>query len=79
MTTTSLKSKLYKLIDKNEDNEFLSELVKMVKEANENKDWWDDLTKEQQSELEEASKRVKKNGGIPHEVVMKNARKWLSK
>ena len=79
MTIASLKSKLHKLIDKNENKEFLNELVQMVKEVNSKKDWWNELSPELQRQLDEASKDIKKNGGIPHEVVMKRMRKWLAK
>ena len=79
MTTAAIKTKLHKLIDKNDNPEFLRGMMKAVKESNTKKDWWDELTTEQQKSLEEASEDIRKNGGIPHEVVMKRMRKWLSK
>ena len=79
MTTASIKTKLHKLIDENDNPEFLRGMMKAVKKANTKKDWWDELTPEQQKSLEEASERMTKKRGSPHEVVMKRVKKWLSK
>ena len=79
MTTASIKTKLHKLIDENDDPEFLRSLMNVVKDANSKKDSNDEITPELIRSLDEAADDIRKNGGIPHEVVMKRMRKWLSK
>ena len=45
--------------------------------AAEQKDWWDELSEEQQRHIQEAEAELEAGKGIPHEQVMKKYKKWL--
>lgn len=45
--------------------------------ADEQKDWWDELDKEQQKLILEAEADLDKGKGISHEQAMKKYKKWL--
>jgi predicted transcriptional regulator len=47
--------------------------------AEEQKDWWDEIGKEQQKAIDEALAEMKAGKLTPHEEVMKKYSKWLKK
>ncbi len=83
MTTKALIEELHRLIDSKKDDEaILNEVYEILKEDNaEGKtDWWDNLTEEQQQELDRAEEEIKDpNNLIGHKEAMEQARKWLKK
>ena len=47
--------------------------------AKDQKDWWDELTKEQQKAIDESLAEMKAGKLTPHSEVMKKYKKWLKK
>lgn len=45
----------------------------------EQKDWWDEISKEQQMAIDKALAEMKAGKLTPHDEVMKKYRKWLKK
>lgn len=45
--------------------------------AEEQKDWWDEISKEQQSSIDESLAEMKAGKLTPHSEVMKKYSKWL--
>ena len=43
------------------------------------KDWWDEISEEQQKAIDEALVEMKAGKLMPHEEVMKKYSKWLKK
>ena len=73
MTTTQLKSSLHKLVEGSKNGKLLSvvyELLASDKSKSGSADWWDTLTKEQKSEIEQALHELQSGKGIPHKDVM---------
>ncbi len=47
--------------------------------AAERKDWWDELSKEQQEAIDQSLTEMKAGKLTPHEEVLKKYKKWLKK
>ena len=45
--------------------------------AEEQKDWWDEISKEQQLAIDESLAEMKEGKLTPHNEVMKKYRKWM--
>ena len=72
MSTTELKSNLYKLIDSINDSKKLKMIYAFLSNKDAVKvDFWDELSDEQKAEIEESIAELDKGVGIPHEQVMK--------
>ena len=57
-------------------------VVKMIHamlEVEQESDWWDALSEEAKASIDQGLKEARSGNVIPHEVVMKKYRKWLSK
>ena len=72
MSTSELKSNLYKLIDSINDSKTLQSIYTLIsnKRVTET-DFWDELSDKQKAEIEEAIAELDRGEGIPHEQVMK--------
>lgn len=77
MGTAEMRRKTKKLIDEADDR--VVKMVYTMLEADNADDWWDELPKEVQQSIIRAEKQLKEGKGIPHEVVMKKYRKWLTR
>jgi hypothetical protein len=86
MNTLELKGELLDMISEFQKEEQLLKLHQFVKNmtyevaAEEEEDWWDELSDEKRERLEKAiaHSRIPANR-IPHEEVKKRHAKWLSK
>ncbi len=86
MNTLELKGELLDMISEFKKEEQLLKLHQFAKEmtydiaAEEEEDWWDELSDEKRERLEKAMahSRIPANR-IPHEEVKKRHAKWLSK
>jgi hypothetical protein len=86
MNTLELKGELLDMISEFKKEEQLVKLLQFVKDmtyevaAEEEEDWWDELSDEKRERLEKAiaHSRIPANR-IPHEEVKKRHAKWLSK
>lgn len=48
-------------------------------EAEDDNNWWDDLPTAVKKSILKAEKQLEEGKGIPHEVVMKKYKRWLTK
>lgn len=62
------------------NNEQKRAVLSVVKTfASEQKDWWDEISAEQQQAIDKSLAEVKAGKVTPHEEVMKKYKKWLKK
>ena len=40
-------------------------------------DWWDEISQEEKSEIEQGLKEIKEGNTLTHKEVMSNPRKWI--
>ena len=65
----AIKLELIEWLMKLDDDETL-DYLKLVKESNaSHNDWWDDLTEEQKSGIEEGLKDIEAGRVVPHDTV----------
>ena len=80
MTTTEIKTNLYRLIDETDD---LSVLDKIQAYFNmlltKNTDWWDILSDNDKKKIETGLKQLNDGKGIPHTQARKEIDKFLTK
>ena len=57
------------------DSKTLSEFIALKKEKE--KDWWDEISLEEKSEIEEGLSQANRNETKPHEDVMSKYKQWL--
>ena len=69
MSSAELKYTLFKVIDAINDNKTLKDIYSFVSKKTD-ADFWDSLSKEQKSDIENALKELDAGKGIPHEKVM---------
>jgi thiamine pyrophosphate-dependent acetolactate synthase large subunit-like protein len=81
MSTSELKSNLHLLIDQIDDSSILKAVYKLLSEkgSGNQKDWWDELSENHKGLIEQGLKELDEGKGVPHEEVMRNARKILDK
>jgi len=84
MSTLELKGGMYELISKINDEEVLIKLYEMIGEVVaqnlEETDFWDELTQEQQKELELAIQESHNQENLTtHHIVVEKYSKWLSR
>ena len=80
MSTTELKSNLYKLIDSINDSKTLNAIYTLLSaKTSAGADWWDAISTEEKAAIEEGIAQLERGEGIPHEEVMKESRKLINK
>ncbi len=84
MSNLELKGGILELIARIDDKETLFELRKIVSEFVGNhlkdSDYWNELSEQEQSELNEAIKESEdESNHVDHNEVMKKYKKWLGK
>ncbi|TVR78461.1 MAG: hypothetical protein EA412_08470 [Chitinophagaceae bacterium] len=77
MPVYDLKKDLKSLIDKEESLTVLR-AIKILLEKHQ-PDWWEEISDEERSEIKESIEEANRGEVIPHDEVMKNPKKWLSK
>ena len=76
MSTSELKSHLYKLIDGINDSQTLKAIYTLLsKKDATDVDFWDELPDEQKTEIEESIAQADRGELIPHEEVMTEIKK----
>jgi len=73
-----IRSELHRLVDSC-DNELLLEEAKALLASNQVKDWWDELTPQDQHLLLESESEYHKGNVITHNDLMDEFRKWKEK
>ena len=71
-TLEARKLKLRDLLAEIEDENIILQLEMLLKPQ---KDFWDELTSEEQADIEEALEQLDRGEGIPYEEVMQQLRK----
>jgi predicted transcriptional regulator len=71
MSTTELKSTLHTLIDSINDSKTLNAIYTLLSNKTKSVDFWDELSDEQKTEIEESIAEADRGELIPHEQVMK--------
>ena len=82
MSIVELKEHFHSLIDEIDDKEFLEEFYKVFKVRKENKniDFWDELSENEQKELDDAFLESEDDKNlVDHDEVMKDPKKWLKR
>jgi gas vesicle protein len=72
-----LKKQVKKYIDTADEK--VVKMVHAMLKVNAENDWWDDLSNDVKSEINEAVKDLDEGKGIPHEKVKKMHPQWFSK
>lgn len=73
----SIKEELHKLIDTCQEEAVLYEIKERL--SGNEKDWWDELTEEEQEEILETTKRVDAGIKFSDEHAQNIFKKWLEK
>ncbi len=73
----SIKEELHKLIDKCEEEAVLYEIKERL--SGNEKDWWDELSKEEQDEIIEADRQVQLGNYYTQDQVHKMMEQWKTK
>ena len=82
MANTQLKEVIKQLVDESENNSLLNYVKAILQgEAQDDQeyDWWDDLTPEQQAQVEIGLQQAEQGLTIPHEQVMREARELIER
>lgn len=58
------------------ENEKIIQKIKAIFQKN-TKDWWDEISEEERSAIQEGISQLDKGEGIPHNEVIKKYKKWL--
>lgn len=77
MTTLELKQSVLAYVN-NADSRLLKMIKALVEsyDDNDRADWWDDLSKEEQMEIEEGLYQAKKGFFVSNETVMNQFKPW---
>jgi hypothetical protein len=78
MSSAEIRKKVKKYIDK-ADNHVVKVIYSMFEADSTQDDWWEELPAPVKSSIIKAENELKAGKGIPHEVVMKKYKKWLSR
>jgi len=73
-----IKQELHRLVDRC-DNEMLLEEAKVLLEAGDKKDWWNELSEEDKNLIMESEVQYGKGDFISHEELMKRFDEWKKK
>ena len=76
MGTAQLKKQLHEYIDK-ADERLLHLVYGLFQADMKEQDWWDEISTEEQAEIEEGLAQADRGELIPHEEVMAKYKKWL--
>lgn len=74
-----IKENLIELIRNCKDESFLQEIYEMVSEHENGGDWWDSLSPEQMSRVEEAMAQYKAGKSSTHDQVKQELKAWRKK
>ncbi len=77
MDTLQLRKRIKKFVDEAGEKEL--QMIYRMFEVEKEYDWWTDLPKEIQEEIDLSVQESKEGKTIPHEEVMKKYAKWLKK
>jgi hypothetical protein len=83
MSIQEIKANFHQLIDQMENEELLKKVYHLLKDYPQedgSADFWDDLSDQQQAEIDTALEESEHEENlIPHDKVKREARQWLKK
>ena len=74
MQATPLKADIHQLVDRVDDKNFLSAIKELLKIQVKEKDFWDELSEEQQKAILKSLKQAKDGHTYPHAQVVEEAK-----
>ena len=74
---TTLRKEVKRYIDTADEK--VVKMIHAMLEVEQESDWWDELSEEAKASIDQGLKDAQAGRVIPHDVVMKKYRKWLSK
>ena len=74
---SALRKEVKRYIDTADEK--VEKMIHAMLEVEQESDWWDALSEEAKASIDQGLKEARSGNVIPHEVVMKKYRKWLSK
>jgi predicted transcriptional regulator len=74
---TILRKEVKRYIDTADEK--VVKMIHAMLEVEQESDWWDELSDEAKTSIDKGLKDAQAGRVIPHDVVMKKYRKWLSK
>ncbi len=77
--SNDIKNELHKLIDNCDNELLLIETKKLLEEASEIKDWWDELTEEDKNLVMESEAEYEKGNFISNKELMQQFEAWKKK
>jgi hypothetical protein len=78
MSNLEIRKKVKKYID-GADEHVVKVIYSMFEADGKQDDWWEELPAPVRRSIIKAESELKAGKGIPHEVVMKKYKKWLSR
>ena len=78
MDIVELRTDLHNMIDKISDSNILNAVKTLLSaKATTQTDWWDTISDEEKTEIEQGLAEADRGELIPHEEVMRKYKKWL--
>ena len=78
MDVKELRADLHNMIDKISDRNVLIAVKTLLSGKTETKtDWWDTISEEERTEIEQSLAEADRGEVTPHEEVMEKYKKWL--
>lgn len=74
---TTLRKEVKRYIDTADEK--VVKMIHAMLEVEQESDWWEELSEEAKASIDQGLKDAQAGRVVPHEVVMKKYRKWLSK
>lgn len=74
---TTLRKEVKRYIDTADEK--VVKMIHAMLEVEQESDWWEELSEEAKTSIDQGLKDAQAGRVVPHEVVMKKYRKWLSK
>ena len=78
MSIAELKREIVKFVEASSNEDKLQSVYNSLMN-NDEKDFWDELTPEQQAKIINAEKQCDNGEGVDNEIVMKKFAEWISK
>ena len=60
-------------------DERMVKIIHAMLEADQDQDWWDEISDEEKSSIDRGLRQLEQGKGIPHEEVVKRHPKWFKK
>lgn len=79
MSTAEMRKKVKRLIDEADDRAVKMIYSMLEADKEQENDWWEELPASVKKSILKAEKELEEGKGVPHEIVMKKYKKWLTR